>query len=132
MPPSSSIGGNIAVGEPLEVPADLEQVALRDVGRVHELVAALLVAPARVVLHDHADQAAARMEDREPRADLLREREQVELGAQLAVVAALGLLEPLQVRLEVVLGRPRGAVDPGQLRVLLVAAPVGAARRRSA
>ena len=38
----------------------------------------------------------------------------------------LRLLEPLEVRVEVGLAEERGAVDPGQLRVLLVAAPVGA------
>ncbi len=69
------------------------------------------------------------MEHGEPRADLLREREQVELDAELPVVAALGLLQPQQVRVEVLLGRPRGAVDPGELRVLLVAAPVRAGDR---
>ena len=43
------------------------------------------------------------------------------------MVAALGLLDPVQVLLERLLGLPGGAVDPLQLLVLLVAAPV---RRR--
>ena len=47
--------------------------------------------------------AALRVEHREARADLVGEREQVELGAELAVVAPLGLLEPVQVLVEVVL-----------------------------
>ena len=55
-------------------------------------------------------------------------REQVEVGAELAVVAAGGLLQQLEVLLERVAGRPRGAVDPLQLRVLLGAAPVGGGR----
>ncbi len=42
------------------------------------------------------------------------------------MVAALRLLEPLQVRVEVGLGEERRAVDPRQLRVVLVAAPVRA------
>ncbi len=52
--------------------------------------------------------------------------EEVELLAEPAVVAGARLLEPLEVRVEVGLrveGRP---VDPRQLRVLLVTAPVGA------
>ena len=61
-------------------------------------------------------------------ADLVREGEQVQLGAELAVVALLGLLEELQVRLQLVLGRPGGAVDALELRVLLAAAPVGGRR----
>ena len=55
--------------------------------------------------------------------------EEVELAAQLAVVARLRLLEPLQVRVEVGLRVEGGAVDPRQLRVPLVAAPVGAGER---
>jgi len=110
------------LGVPVEVTAHVEQLAFRDVRRVHEQVVVLDVAPARVVLHQHADQAAARMEDGEPRPDLLREREQVELGPELAVVAPLGLLDALEVSIQVALVRPGRAVDPGQLRVLLVAA----------
>jgi hypothetical protein len=52
--------------------------------------------------------------------------EQVHLRAQLAVVALGGFFEPEEVRVELLLVEPAGAVDAGQLRVLLVAAPVGA------
>ena len=45
------------------------------------------------------------------------------------MVARAGLLEPLQVRVEVLLAEERRPVDPRQLRVLLVAAPVGAGER---
>ena len=61
-----------------------------------------------------------------PGADLLGEREQVELGAELAVVALLGFLEPVQVLVERLLRLPRGAVDALEHRALLVAAPVRA------
>ena len=44
---------------------------------------------------------------------------------ELAVVALLGLGQPVEVGLHLVLGRPRGAVDALELRVLLRAAPVG-------
>ena len=57
---------------------------------------------------------------------MLGEVEEVELRAEAAVVALARLLEPLEVRVEVGLREERGAVDPGQLRVVLVAAPVGA------
>ena len=55
-----------------------------------------------------------------------REVEEVELRAEPAVVALLGLLQPLEMEVEIGLrveGRP---VDAGQLWVLLVAAPVRA------
>ena len=43
-----------------------------------------------------------------------------------AVIVRPRLLEPLEIGVEVGLREERRAVDPGQLRVLLVAAPVGA------
>src|SRR3954454_10343060 len=52
--------------------------------------------------------------------------EEVELLADAAVVACASLLEPLEVRVQILLRVERGAVDPGQLGVLLVAAPVRA------
>ncbi len=66
------------------------------------------------------------MEHREPGTDLLGEREEVELDAELAMVAAFGLLEAVQVLGERGLRLPRGAVDALQHRALLVAAPVRA------
>src|SRR5262245_44330778 len=61
---------------------------------------------------------------------VLVEVEQVELVAEPSVVAAARLLAPLEVRIEVGLRVERGAVDPRQLRVLLVAAPVRAREAR--
>ena len=52
------------------------------------------------------------------------EAEQVELDAEPAVVALLGLLAPPQVAVELLLGRPGRAVDALEHRPLLVAAPV--------
>ena len=56
--------------------------------------------------------------------------EEVELRPEPAVVARARLLEPLEVRVEVGLREERRAVDPRQLRVLLVAAPVRAGEAR--
>lgn len=92
---------------------------------VDELVALFLVPLARVVLHGAADDAAARVEDGQAGADLVLYGEQVELDAELAVVALLGLGEEVEVGLQLVLRRPRGAVDALEHRVLLAAAPVG-------
>src|SRR5262245_65132963 len=99
---------------------------LGDVRTVDELVARSLVPLPRVVLHDPPDRPTLRMEDREAGADLVGEREQVEFGAELAVVALLGLLETMQVVVERRLRLPRGAVDPLEHRALLVAPPVRA------
>ena len=86
---------------------------------VHEVVPGGHVALARVLLHLHADDSALGVEHREAGADLVGEREQVQLGAELAVVAALGLCEPLLVRDELLLRGPCRAVDALQLGVLL-------------
>ncbi len=59
-----------------------------------------------------------------------REMEEVELRSEPAMVARARLLEPLEVRVEVGLGVERGAVDPRELRVVLVAAPVRAGEAR--
>ena len=125
-PPVELHGRVHPVGEPVEVAGHLEEVALGDVGRVDEVVARLDVALARVVLHQAPDGAALGVEHGEARADLLGEAEQVELGAQLAVVAPLGLLELVQVGGQRLLGLPGGPVDALQLLALLVAPPVGA------
>ena len=107
----------------------VEQPLLGDVRGPHVLEAGLDVGGPDVVLHLALDHAALGVEDRQAGAQFLGEAEQVELGAQLAVVAAGGLGEPVLVGGQVVPGRPGGAVEPLQLLVGLVAAPV---RRRAA
>src|SRR6266568_8284298 len=69
------------------------------------------------------------MPERRAGRDLLKV-EKVELRSELAMVAALRILETLEVRVEVGLGVERGAVDARQLGVLLVAAPVRAGEPR--
>ena len=113
-----------ALGVPGEVPGGLEQLPLGDVRGVDELVARLLVAAPAVVLQLLADHPALGVEDREARADLVREGEQVQLRAEAAVVAPLGLGDLVQVRLQRLLALPRRAVDALQLLVLLVPPPV--------
>src|SRR5690606_26131938 len=73
------------------------------------------------------DDGALRVPDGQPRADLVREGEEVEFLSEAPVVALRGLLEALEVLREFGLRGPRRAVDPLELRVLLRPAPV---RRR--
>ena len=104
----------------------LKSSSLAMCGDVDELVAALDVTGARVVLHHAAHRAALGVKDREARADLAREGEEVEFGAESSVVAQFGLLEELEVRRQGGVALPRGAVDALELGTMLVAAPVGA------
>ncbi len=61
---------------------------------------------------------------------MLGEMEEVEVAAESAVVPRARLLQPLEMGVEVGLRVERGAVDPRQLGVLLVAAPVRAGEAR--
>ncbi len=103
-----------------------EEVLLRDVRGVDVRVAVRDMATPGVLLHLAAHEPTARVPYRQPRADLVGEREQVELAAELAVVALGGFLEPRLVGAQIVLGRPRRAVDPLELGVLLAPPPVRA------
>src|SRR6266446_542274 len=98
--------------------------------RVDELIPARFVTLPRIVLHQAPDDPPARMEDGEPRADLLREGEQIEFCSELAVIAPLRLLEAVEVLRQVLLGRPGGAVDALEHRALLVPPPVRTVDRR--
>ena len=73
-----------------------------------------------------ADDAALGMEEDQAGPGEFLDAEQVELLAELAVVALLGLFQPLQVLVQFLLGEEGGAVDALQLLVVLVALPVGA------
>src|SRR5690606_35978078 len=102
----------------------LEQGRLAEVRRVHELVAAVEVPLAAVVLHRLADDRALRVPDGEAAPELLREREEVELRPEPAVVPLGRLLQPVEVLLERLLAVPGRAVDPLELRVVLAPPPV--------
>ena len=56
------------------------------------------------------------------------EREQPELAAELAVVALLRFLDLGEVRLQILVGQERGAVDALHRLVARVALPVGVRR----
>ena len=77
-----------------------------------------------VPINKVAQHRPLRMEDRQARTDLLREGEQVKLDSQLAMVATLGLLDPILVSHQVLPASPGGAVDALQLVVVLITLPV--------
>ena len=95
-------------------------------GAVDQLVAGLAVSLAPVVLDHGADRGPVRVPEDQTWAQLLRDREEVQLAAELAVVAQRGLLQPLQVLLQLRTRVPGGAVNPLQHGLGFVAMPVGA------
>ena len=82
-------------------------------------------APAHIGDQRLEDGPALRVPEHHAGAFLL-EMEQVELAAELAVVALLGFLDLLEVSVELFLLRERRAVDARQHRIVAVAAPIGA------
>src|SRR5690242_11006950 len=105
--------------------ADVERF-LRDLWRGDALVAlaALLVDRKKFQLlpYDHA----LRHPERQTRSDVRREGEELEVLADATVIALLLFLDALQISIELLLVAPCRAVDALELRVLRVAAPVGA------
>ena len=63
-------GREHSIGERLQVARDLEEIGLRDVRCVDELVAPVFVALAGIVLHQPTDGRTLRMEDGQTRTDL--------------------------------------------------------------
>ena len=89
------------------------------------LVTVALVQAANVGRQCVRQRCAARQEERTRGGDGVEE-EEPQLLPEPAVVAPSSLLQPLQVRLQRILGLPSGAVDALQHLVVLVAAPVRA------
>ncbi len=102
-----------------------EEVEPGHLGGDHVLVTTRQLLVDDPALQLAADGGAVGQPDRQSQASSRIEREELELLAQLLVVALLGLGQHLQVGLQVLLGRPGGAVDALQLLVLLVSQPVG-------
>ena len=98
-------------------------------GRVHERVPALAVLRPPPVLELLTDDRQVGQPQDQTAPQLLVDAVELEVAAEDAVIAPLDLLQALQVRVELRLGRPDGAVDPLQLGVVLVATPVGAGDR---
>src|SRR5215204_3341997 len=92
-----------------------------DMRRHDEVVAALEVQVPDIVLQLLAEDPALRMPHPQARSELLRRGEQVELAPEAAVVALLGLHEPMQIIIELLLARPRGPIDPREHRPTFVA-----------
>ena len=107
----------------IPVAGRLPELTVQDDRRLDLLVAVAAMDIAPVIDELIADDHAVRMEEREARAFLMQ-AEEVELLAELAVIALLGLLEHVQVRIEVSLLLEGRAVDALQHLVVLITAPV--------
>ncbi len=106
--------------------AGLIELDLADVRSVHGLIAAPDQFLLDEVLEDAADDGALGHPEDQPRADQRGDREQVQVAAEPAVIALLGLFHLGDMGLEVLLVEERGAVDPLEHLPIGVTLPVGA------
>jgi hypothetical protein len=107
------------------VPGRLPEFSVQHLGRL-DLDVARGVQPAAHVGLDDPPQYPALGVPEDHAAAFLLHVEQVHRPSQLAVVALLRLLDARQVRVQVLPGRPGGAVDALQLLAPGVAPPIGA------
>ena len=114
--------GGVKIG----VAGGLPEIEARHVRRVHQRVAAPQILVAHPVFELLADDAALGMEEDKSRPGQLLNAEQVEILAELAMVALLGFLDLLEMRVELFGGEKSGAVNALQLLILLTALPVSA------
>ncbi|GJE70498.1 hypothetical protein CHKEEEPN_2036 [Methylorubrum podarium] len=121
---AGGLGGEHVLAVPAPVAGGLPQRLVEDLRRVHLGVVAFQAA-AHVGDQLLEDRPALGVPEHDA-GPLLLEVEEVHLLAQAPVVAALGLLQPVQVGVEISLRRPGRAVDARQHRVVGVAPPIGA------
>ena len=107
----------------------LPQFAPHHVRSVDERIAALQIGIAHPVFQLLADDAAFGMEEDQAGAGEFLNAEEIQLLAELAMVALLRFFELVEVLVEFFFGEPGRAVDALQLLVLLVALPVRAGDR---
>ena len=103
--------------------ARLEELRREDLRRDDFFVAVAIVELAHEIDEAVVDARALRQEERHRRRDGV-EVKKFELFSELAVIAGLRLLDGLQVLVEGLLRRKRGAVDALKHRVAFVPAPV--------
>jgi len=95
------------------------------VGGVDHLIAVGIVLVAPEGLDRLTDAGSHRMPIHQTRAGFFMQAEQVELLAELSMIALLHILKVLQVQPKVLRIRPCSTVDAGQHRVGLLPAPIG-------
>ena len=118
------LGGEHVVGVVGPVPGFLPQATVNDLRSLDLQVAVFALNLAHVLLKHLVQGPAVRVPEHHARRFFL-EVEQVQALADLAVITLFGFFNALDVGGQLLLVSPGSAVDPLQLLVLRVAAPVG-------
>ena len=82
------------------VPAGVPQIAQHNVRSENQIVTALQLFIAQPVFNNFANQAALGMPENQAGPRLFLNAEEIELGAQLAMIAALGFFQAMQIFVE--------------------------------
>ena len=122
-------GREHVLAELLPMARGLPQRAVDELRRAHLDIAGPVEAPAHIALDGAEQRPALGMPEHRARR-LFLQMEQVQLAPEAAVVALLRLLQHVEIGFELLLVRPAGAVDALELRVLGIAAPIGARHLR--
>src|SRR6204780_4927854 len=110
----------------VRVAAGLPQFKQHDVGGENEVVAAVGQLVAQPVFHLPANDTALGMPENQARAGFLLNAEKIKLLAQLAVIAALGFFQLVEIFVQILLFHETGAVNPLHLRIAFLAFPIRA------
>ena len=106
------------------MPAAQKQIFFRQVWRLHPFITCLQLHLLRQLLQFFNHHRAIRLPQRQARAHLVVEDKDLQLLAQLAVIALLGFLLHVQEMLQLIGLLKRQPIDALQHRVLLVPAPI--------
>ncbi len=93
---------------------------------VNEVVAAFEQFFTQPIFDDLSNQPALGMPENQAWAGFFLNAEEVELGAQLAMIAALGFLDAMQMRVQLFLREESHGIDSLELGIAFPALPVGA------
>src|SRR6266487_4903643 len=119
-------GAKHAVFEKSGVAAGLPEVEAHDVRGEDKVVAALEQFVAEPVLDNLSNEAALGMPEDEAGAGFFLNAEEVELDAELAMVAALGFFKTVQMFVQLFLREESHGVNALELGIAFLAFPVGA------
>src|SRR5580704_7097390 len=108
------------------VAAGVPEFAAHDVRRVNDVVSALEKFGAQPVLDDRADQTTFGVPENQAGAGFVLDAEEIEFGAELAMIATLRFFETMQIGVEFFLCEKARGVNALKLRIPFVAFPVGA------
>src|SRR5258708_17119446 len=119
-------GAEHAVPVKIRVPTRLPEVEAHDMRGVDEIVAALQQLFAEPVLDSLSNESPLGMPEDEPRAGLFLNAEEVKFRAKLAMIAALGFFQAVQMFVEFFLREESDGVNALKLRIAFLAFPVSA------